>query len=186
MGADFAPTTIVRRSIAGAAFALAIASTGMASAQGGDGEPIDLAFASFFRQPIGPRGLEFSAALRAADGQRVRLVGHVVTREHSVAGRFLFAPRPVRLSEDADGDADDLPAATVTVVLPERLRERVVAPRPGPIAITGRLHVGRAEDASGHVSWLRLDLDPETPTSGSTAATAAVPLAGQSIHSAHP
>jgi hypothetical protein len=186
MVADFAVTTIVRRSIAGAAFAAAIASTGVAYGQGDEGEPIDLAFASFFRQPIGPRGLEFNAALRAADGQRVRLVGHIVTQEHAVAGRFLFAPRPVRLSEDADGDADDLPAATVTVVLPERLREHVVAPQPGPIAITGRLHVGRAEDAFGHVSWLRLDLDPETPASGSTAATIAVPLAGPSIHPTHP
>ena len=179
MAADFAVRSIVRQSIAGAAFVLATATTGMASAQGGEDEAINLAFASFFRQPIGPRGLEFSAALRAADGQRVRLVGHIVTQEHAVAGRFLFAPRPVRLSEDADGDADDLPAATVTVVLPEHLRERFVAPQPGPIAITGRLHVGRAEDASGHVSWLRLDLDPETLAAGSATTTVAMPPPGQ-------
>ncbi len=179
MDADFAVTSLVRRSIAGVASALVLASAGMASAQGGEGQPIDLAFATFFRQPIGPRGLEFSAALRAADGQRVRLVGYIVTREHAVAGWFLFTPRPVRLSEDADGDADDLPPATVTVVLPERLREQVVAPQPGPIAITGRLHVGRAEDASGHVSWLHLDLDPETPATGSTATTVVLPRVGQ-------
>lgn len=179
MAADFAVTTLVRRSIAGVVFVLSMASTGAASAQGGEGQPIDLPFASFFRQPIGPRGLEFSAALRAADGQRVRLVGYIVTREHAVAGGFLFAPRPVRLSEDADGDADDLPPATVNVVLPEGLRRHVVAPQPGPIAITGRLHVGRAEDAAGHVSWLRLDLDPETRAGSGAATTAATPLVDQ-------
>ena len=45
-----------------------------ASAQPAAGaEPLDLKFGSFFRQPVGPRGLEFGEALRAADGRRVRL-----------------------------------------------------------------------------------------------------------------
>jgi hypothetical protein len=123
--------------------------------------PVDLSFSEFFVQPIGPRGLEPTAALKAAAGHEVRLVGYMVLREQPQAGRFLLTPRPVAMAEHADGEADDLPAATVTVVLPEAQRERVVAHRPGPIALTGRLEYGPAEDATGRVSWIRLHLAPD-------------------------
>lgn len=124
--------------------------------------PVELKFASFFRQPIGPRGLEIGDALRAADGRQVRLVGYMVAQEQLQAGRFLLTPRPVRMSEHADGDADDLPPATVTVLLDDSQRERVIAPQPGLVALTGRLSVGREEDAAtGRVSWVRLQLAPQ-------------------------
>ena len=123
--------------------------------------PAELAFADFFAQPIGPRGLQPSARLLAAHGQAVRLVGFMVQREQPQAGRFLLTPRPVAMAEHADGEADDLPAATVTVVLPESQRERFVAHQPGPLALTGRLEYGPAEDESGRVSWVRLHLDPD-------------------------
>jgi len=142
--------------------ALAVAvSVAPAAAQADDGAPVDLKFASFFKQPVGPRGLEIAEALRAADGQRVRLVGYMVAQEEPLAGRFMLTPRPVRMSEHADGDADDLPPATVTVLLDARQRDRIVAHQSGLIAITGRLTLGREEDASGRVSWVRLQLDPE-------------------------
>lgn len=79
--------------------------------------PTDLRFGEFFRLPIGTRGLELSDTLKAADGREVRLVGYIVAREQGVPGRFLLTPRPVRMSEHADGEADDLPPATVTVLL---------------------------------------------------------------------
>jgi len=120
--------------------------------------PPTLAFADFFAQPIGPRGLEPTAALKAADGQEVRLVGFMVRREHPQAGSFLLTPRPVTMAEHADGEADDLPAATVTVVLDASQRQRLVAYQPGPVALTGRLEVGPAEDETGRVSWVRLRL----------------------------
>jgi hypothetical protein len=41
----------------------------------------------------------------------------MVKQETSTLGRFMFAVRPVSMSEHADGDADDLPAALVTVYL---------------------------------------------------------------------
>jgi hypothetical protein len=121
----------------------------------------ELPFSSFFRRPIGPRGLELSDALLQADGRQVRLVGYMVSQETPLAGRFLLAPRPVRLSEDADGAADDLPPGTVTVLLDAGQRERIVAHQSGLLALSGRLAVGRAEEADGRVSWVRLQLAPQ-------------------------
>lgn len=123
--------------------------------------PLELTFADFFAQPIGPRGLEPTAALRAADGQAVRLVGYMVRREQPQAGRFLLTPRPVTMSEHADGEADDLPASTVTVLLPPAQRGALVGYRAGALALTGRLHYGAAEDETGRVSWIRLQLDAD-------------------------
>lgn len=119
---------------------------------------IELRFGSFFRQPVGSRGLEIGDRLRAADGHRVRLVGYMVAQEQGLPGRFLLTPRPIRLSEHADGDADDLPPATVTVLLGPAQQGQVVTHQPGLIELTGRLALGRDEDASGRVSWVRLQL----------------------------
>jgi len=124
-------------------------------------DPPTLPLTALFIQPAGPRGLEPSAALRAADGQRVRLQGYMVGQEEPPTGHFLLTPRPVRLSEHADGDADDLPAATVLVRLPAAWAARVPAWRAQPLSVTGRLHLGRDEAADGRVTWVQLDLDPE-------------------------
>lgn len=123
--------------------------------------PLALSFGELFAQPIGPRGLEPSAKLRAASGQQVRIVGFMVQREQPQAGSFLLTPRPVTMAEHADGEADDLPAATVTVVLPASQGDRLVVHHAGPVALTGRLEVGPAEDETGRVSWLRLHLAPD-------------------------
>lgn len=138
---------------------LAVAGLGLLTAAWAQ-PPVELAFGDFFVQPIGPRGLEPTPRLRAANGQAVRLVGFMVQREQALAGQFMLTPRPVAMAEHADGEADDLPAATVTVLLPEDQRDRVVAHQSGPLAVTGRLEYGPAEDASGRVSWLRLRLAP--------------------------
>jgi hypothetical protein len=132
-----------------------------AVAQGAAQAPVDLPFAAFFKRPIGPRGLEPSDSLLKADGQRVRLQGYMVAREQPLAGRFLLTPRPVRLSEHADGEADDLPPATVTVLLDPSQGQRLVSQRTGPIALTGHMQVGRHEEADGRVSWFRLQLDAD-------------------------
>ena len=123
--------------------------------------PVDLKFSQFFKSPIGPAGLELSDTLRGADGRAVRLVGYMVAQEQARPGRFWLTPRPVRMSEHADGEADDLPAATVTVLLDPAQRERLVAHRDGLVTLTGTLSVGRAEDESGRVSWIRLQLPPD-------------------------
>jgi hypothetical protein len=149
---------------------LMVLATGLApapsGAQGGDPAPVDLTpvdlpFAGFFKRPIGPRGLEPSELLLKADGQRVRVQGYMVAREQATPGRFLLTPRPVRLSEHADGEADDLPPATVTVVLDPSHSTSIVAHQAGAVALTGRLQLGRLEEAEGRVSWFRLLLDAD-------------------------
>jgi hypothetical protein len=132
--------------------------------------PLELAFNDFFVQPIGPRGLEPTPKLKAATGHEVRLVGFMVQREEPQAGRFMLTPRPVAMAEEADGDADDLPASTVTVLLPESQRGRIVAHQNGPIALTGRLEYGPAEDETGRVSWVRLRIAPEALAAAPSAA----------------
>lgn len=124
-------------------------------------QPTSLRFADFFRQPTGPRGLEITDRLRAVDGQQVRIVGFMVQQEAPTPGRFMLTPRPVRMSEHADGDADDLPPATLMVHLPADMAGRAVQHREGPLALTGRLQVGRLEEDDGRVSWVRLYLDAD-------------------------
>jgi hypothetical protein len=133
----------------------------VALAQLADPAVIDLPLSSFFKLPVGPRGLELSDRVQQADGRTVRLVGYMVAREDATAGRFLITPRPVRLSEHADGEADDLPPATVTVLLDPSQAGRIVLHKAGPLILQGRLQVGRAEDTTDRVSWFRLQLDPD-------------------------
>lgn len=160
----------------GLALALATVLATPAWAQPAAARVLDLPFSQFFQQPIGPRGLQPTEALRAADGQRVRLVGYMVQQEQAQPGRFLFTPRPVTLSEHADGDADDLPPATVTVLLDASRSGHVVPHRAGRMALTGRLSVGRAEDGEGRVSWVRLQLDPNAVTDGAVSAPSPSPV----------
>lgn len=129
-----------------------------ASAQTAGAGPVELGFGDFFVQPAGRRGLQPTPQLLAAKGQQVRLVGFMVQREQPQPGRFLLTPRPVSMSEHADGDADDLPPSAVTVLLPDAQQGRVVAHQPGPVTLTGRLEYGPAEDATGRISWVRLHL----------------------------
>lgn len=145
-----------RRGLVAASLALA------ALAAGADEAPVlTLKFSDFHRQPVGPRGLEISAALRAAHGRTVRIVGYMVASEQPQPGRFQLTARPVRLSEHADGDADDLPPSTVLVLLDASQADQVVPQREGLIALTGTLAVGRREEADGRVSWVRLQLPAE-------------------------
>lgn len=133
----------------------------------------ELPFSAFFRRPIGPRGLELSEALLQADGREMRLTGYMVSQESPQPGRFLLAAQPVRMSEDADGAADDLPPGTVTVLLDDSQRERIVAHQSGLLALTGRVSVGRAEEPGGRVSWVRLQLSPQALAAGAPTTSAA-------------
>jgi hypothetical protein len=168
------PSTMQRRAATPALlFMLSTLWSCAASAQTAEPAPIALTFGSFFAQPIGPRGLEISEALRRADGKRVRLVGYMVAQEEPQPGRFLLTPRPVIMSEHADGEADDLPPATVTVLLDASHADHLVAHQRGLLALTGRLKVGRDENPmTGRVSWLRLQLDADAVAAHGPAAPA--------------
>ena len=149
------------RSFAGLARSLAAALWLLTGAAALAQSPVDLAFQDFFQQPLGPRGPQMSEALRRADGQRVRLTGFMVQQEIPTAGRFMLSPRPVQMSEHADGDADDLPLALATVYLDAEQQDWIVPYTRGLIALTGQLDVGRFEEADGRVSWVRLRLPAE-------------------------
>jgi hypothetical protein len=120
-----------------------------------------LRFADFFKMPMGSKGAEITPALQKADGQQVRLNGYMVQAERPLLGHFMLTPRPVRMSEHADGDADDLPAAWVMVYLAPEQQDFAVPHQRGLLELSGVLSVGRLEETDGRVSWVRLHLQPE-------------------------
>jgi hypothetical protein len=143
-----------------------------ASAKVARAPAVALQFQDFFRTPIGPKGLEMTDKLRQANGQPVRLVGYMVQQEESTPGQFLLTPRPVQMSEHADGEADDLPAATVLVYLPPDEQDWSIPHARGLVEVSGTLQVGRHEGVDGRIYWIRLRLVP-TPSAPALQATAA-------------
>ena len=141
-----------------------------------------LRFADFFQQPMGSKGLALTQELLQADGHSVRLSGYMVQQELPATGRFLLTPRPVRMSEHADGDADDLPAAWAMVYLAPEQQDFAIPYQRGLIELSGVLHVGRLEEEDGRVSWVRLQLGSEA-TRGMNASELAIYLHSlQHIH----
>ena len=120
-----------------------------------------LRFADFFKLPMGSKGAEITPTLLKADGQRVRLTGYMVQQELPALGHFMLTPRPVRMSESADGDADDLPAAWVMVYLDPEQKDFAIPYQRGLMELSGKLSVGRLEESDGRVSWVRLQLETE-------------------------
>lgn len=134
--------------------------------------PSDIKFRDFFNHPIGRQGLQMTDRLKAADGQRVRLTGYMVSQEVVPTGRFFLTPLPVQMSQHADGEADDLPPSTVTVFMPPRDRAMPIVYNPGLMQLTGVLQVGRLELEDGRVSWVQLLLDAPEPRANAEAAAA--------------
>jgi len=124
--------------------------------------PQALSFNDFFKFPVSTKGLEMSPVLLQANGKNVTLTGYMVQQENgSKPGQFLFTPRPVQMSEHADGDADDLPPATVLVKLAPEQADWAVPHTRGLIQLQGKLSVGRQEGADGRVTWVQLQLNPD-------------------------
>lgn len=123
-------------------------------------QPIALRLRDFFQMPVGDKGLVVSEPLHQARGQQVRLVGYVVQQEVATLGQFLLTPRPVLMSQHADGEADDLPPATVFVRLAHDQQDWAVAHARSLVEVTGTFDVGRKEEPDGRVSWFRLQLAP--------------------------
>jgi hypothetical protein len=127
-----------------------------------DAAPLaELRFQDFFTLPVGKQGLEMGPALRQADGKKVAITGYMVQQESSLPGQFMLTPRPVQMSEHADGDADDLPPAVLLVKLDASQSDWVVPHARGLIQVRGVLRVGREEGRDGRVSWVQMQLDPD-------------------------
>ncbi|HNG60925.1 MAG TPA: hypothetical protein PKZ52_13960, partial [Cellvibrionaceae bacterium] len=135
------------------------------------------AFKDFFKLPAGPQGLEPTEKLRALNNQRVRIRGFMAHEDDPTAGVFLLTSQPANVAEKADGMADDLPAATLTVYMPPEDKSKILTYRPGLWVLTGTLQLGNQEDSNGRISYARLIMDkrdrsiaPTLPSKPSTAA----------------
>jgi hypothetical protein len=108
--------------------------------------------------PSGDRGLEYSAKAQASAGQRVRLTGFMVNQQVQAPGVFLLTAQPFMTTEKEDGLCENLPAATVHVLVPE-LSDRRIPLMAGPLVLIGTLELGSHPEADGRNSVLRLRLE---------------------------
>lgn len=144
----------------------------------------ELKFNEFFRQPIGPRGLEYTEKLRSLEGRRIRILGFMARQTKPVDHCFLLAPVPLTLNEIEYGHADDLPATTLHVLTTEDAPAHA-PPTPGPLLLTGTLHIGNRQEADGRTSTVRLELDPPTPEQKAAAHAAANKAPASDPHAGH-
>ena len=120
----------------------------------------DLKFGEFFMMPIGPRGLEASVKLMELAGKRVRILGYMARQEKPAAGMFILAPLPVSLGDEDESLSDDLPASSIFVHVAGAASAMPVTYFSGLLRLTGTLRLGPHEESDGHVSTVRLELDP--------------------------
>lgn len=121
----------------------------------------ELRFRDFFSTPVGPAGLAFSDTLRRADGQVVRLVGHMVKCATPVPGRFLLSPCPLQIVGEAGSQGNDLPPGAVTVCQDPSQQDWIVPHIDGLVAVNGTLSVMSADEPRGRMPRLRLQLGPD-------------------------
>jgi hypothetical protein len=144
----------------------------------------ELKFSEFFRQPIGPRGLEYTEKLRHLDGRRIRILGYMARQAKPADHCFLLTPRPLTLNEIEYGHADDLPATALHVFTTKDAP--AIAPyTPGPLLLTGTLHLGNRLEADGRTSAVRLELDPPTREQNAAAHAAAKKVPVADPHAGH-
>lgn len=123
---------------------------------------IELRFRDLYTMPVGPRGLEPSDSLRAAEGRLIRIVGFMVREEHPSHDGFLLAPLPVATGDEDEGLADDLPPALIHVTS-EALQGKQIPYLPGLLQIHGILHLGTDVNAdTQRVTAIQLEPDRRT------------------------
>ena len=118
-----------------------------------------LAFADFYKRPIGPRGLEPSARLLALAGARVELSGFVARSHDAPYALSVLAPVPVTLDDEDEGLADDLPASVAYLHTDDARVAAAIAACRGAMRVAGRLELGRQPEADGRASFVRLRAD---------------------------
>jgi len=141
----------------------------------------ELNFSSFFKTPVGPRGLEIADGLSALNGRRVRILGYMVkeqaadhdepptsedasapSAQNLVSDRFLLTALPQVTNFSHYGLCEDLPPQTVYVAL-TKTTGAPVTHTARPLLLTGSLSVGPQNEPDGRVSIVRLKLDPPAP-----------------------
>lgn len=126
-----------------------------------DVEPMTIEFQSFFKLPMGSRGLEVTDKVTQSNGKLVRLKGYMVNNEVPTRGAFVLAPRPVQLSEHADGDANDLPASACWIYLDASQKDWTIPHVSGLITVEGIFTFKRMEAPDGSIAWFHLQLAPD-------------------------
>ena len=117
----------------------------------------DLSFQEFYRNPVGPRGLEPSAKLLSLNGRRVRILGFVAEMERANKRNIIFAPLPLKPQPEEYGLCDEIPATHLLVTIPGD-PETQVPLLPGALLLTGTLTVGHSTE-DGETAFVRLVLD---------------------------
>ena len=124
----------------------------------GDAVPT-LAFAEFYKRPIGPRGLEPTPGLLALAGSRVQLSGFVARGAEPLPALAILAPTPVALGDEDEGLADDLPASVAYVHWTDSHIAAAIAACRNAMRVIGRLELGRSREIDGRMSFVRLLAD---------------------------
>jgi hypothetical protein len=122
----------------------------------------DLKFSEMFRMPVGPQGLEATDKLQSLNGQRVRLVGYMVTQDRAYNDFLILTPTPVMLGDEDESLSDDLPVTSMFVHLAPGTAAKTLPNVRGLMQLTGTLRLGSHEEPDGHVSSMRLELDVPT------------------------
>ena len=121
-----------------------------------------ISFNQFFEMPVGAKGLKFNKDVLSVYNQKVQLTGYMVQSEGPNVGQFWLSPRPIQMSEHADGTANDMPASTTLVVLDQSQKNWVIPHVSGAITVQGKIFAERYELQDGSVAWIRIHVDPQS------------------------
>jgi hypothetical protein len=140
--------------------------------------PLPFPLVDLYRRPVGPLGLEYSAAAQAATGRVVRCEGYMVRQAAPVPYCILLSPVPLTLHEKEYGLAEDLPASAIHVFL-QRSSQPLILPRRGRIEVEGVLELGPREEADGRISSARLTSARILPATNALSANLTLTEPGQ-------
>lgn len=142
-----------------------------------------LSFDEVFVTPAGPRGLEYTAKIKALDGKKICITGFMVRHADIDTSAFLFCATPRAYNEREEGLADSIPPNMLYVIMPVRAQD-APAWRREKMTLYGTLELGAHQEQSGRVSHLRMRCDAVTEAQSGTLLEVRKPIAFQPGRSA--
>lgn len=138
-----------------------------------------LSFDEVFMTPAGPKGLEYTAKIKALDGQKIRVTGFMVRHADIDTRAFLFCATPRAYNEREEGLADSIPPHMFYVTMPVREQD-APAWRGEKMTLYGTLELGSHQELSGRISHLRLRCEAVTNAQNGAVLEVRKPIAFQS------